>query len=349
MNKKKNNKQLLWALISLLLAVMSIWAVMSQSKEMSMSDLIAALFACHPGWLILAVICMFGYIAFEGIAIWYLLRHCGYNRRVGQGILYASSDIYCAAITPSATGGQPVCAWFMLRDGIPMGFITAILALYLIAHTFATLTIGFLTVLLNPSSFGELTLLAKLLVILGYLTVTGLAVLFVCLLKKAAMIQRAGNRIIDWHTRKGWVKQTVYWKNRLAGVLEDYSSCLTVIKGKERILIVLFILTLLQRLSQTIVPALVYLAQGGSFSYTGQVFASQIYSAIGSMCMPVPGGMGIADYLLYTGLNAFLEKEAALQLELLSRSCSFYLCVFISLVIVIAGYIKRHRFYFRAR
>lgn len=261
MNKKKNNKQLLWALISLLLAVMSVWAVMSQSKDMSMSDLFAALLACHPGWLILAVICMFGYIAFEGIAIWYLLRHCGYNRRVGQGILYASSDIYCAAITPSATGGQPVCAWFMLRDGIPMGFITAILALYLIAHTFATLVIGFLTVLLNPTSFGELTLLAKLLVILGYLTVTGLAVLFVCLLKKAAMIQRVGNRIIDWLTRKGWVKQTTYWKNRLAGVLEDYSSCLTVIKGKERILVVLFALTLLQRLSQTVVPALVYLAQ----------------------------------------------------------------------------------------
>ncbi len=345
MDKKNNNKQIVWALISLLLAVMSIWAVLSQSKDMSFSDLVAALLSCHPIWLLLALACMFGYIGFEGLIIWYMLRHCGYERRVGQGVLYAASDIYCAAITPSATGGQPVCAWFMLRDGIPMGFITAILALYLIFHTFATLIIGFLTVFLNPASFGSLGIWAKLLVILGYLTVTGLAVLFICLLKKASMIQRVGNRIIDWLTRKGWVKQTQYWKDRLAKVLSDYSSCLTVIRNRQ-VYIVLFVLALLQRLSQTVVPVLVYLAQGGQFRHTGQVFASQIYSSIGSMCMPVPGGMGIADYLLFTGLHSFLDKEAALQLELLSRSCSFYLCVFLSLVIVVIGYIKRHHIYF---
>lgn len=345
--KKNRKKQLIWGVISLLLAVLSIYAVMGQSKEMSFQDLGRELLSANPGWLFLGIVCMFGYIAFEGLTIWYLLKHCGYNRRVGQGILYASADIYCAAITPSATGGQPVCAWFMLRDGIPMGYITAILALYLIAHTFATLTIGFLTVILAPGTFGSLTLLAKLLVILGYLTVTGLAVLFVCLLKRAKQIEKIGGRIIDWLTKKGWVKQNKYWKDKLHGVLSDYSSCLDVIRGKGQIFLVVFILALLQRLSQTVVPALVYLAKGGTFHYVGQVFASQIYSAIGSMCMPIPGGMGVADYLLFNGFHAFLEKEAALRLELLSRSCSFYLCVIISLVIVVIGYIKRHRFYFR--
>ena len=330
-----------------MLAILSIWAVLGQSKEMSFGDLIAALFACHPFGLLLAMLCMFGYIAFEGIAIWYLLRCCGYDRTVGQGILYASSDIYCAAITPSATGGQPVCAWFMKRDGIPMGFITAVLALYLIAHTFATLTVGFLTVLFLPSSFGSLNIWSKLLVILGYLTVTGLAVLFIVLLRKADMIQRVGNRIIDKLTKKGWVKRTQHWKDRLANTLSDYSSCLSVVRGETRAVVVLFGLTLLQRISQTLVPVLVYLAQGGTLRHAGQVFASQIYSAIGSMCMPVPGGMGIADYLLFTGLHSFLEKEAALQLELLSRSVSFYLCVFLSLLIVIGGYIQRHKLYFR--
>ncbi len=346
---KKNNKQIIWTLISLLLAILSIWAVLGQSKELSLRDLFTELLACHPLGLLLAMLCMFGYIAFEGLAIWYLLRYCGYDKTVGQGILYASSDIYCAAITPSATGGQPVCAWFMKRDGIPMGFITAVLALYLIAHTFATLVIGFLTVLFNPGSFGSLGLLAKILVILGYLTVTGLAVLFIVLLRKASMIQRVGNRIIDWLTKKGWVKRTQHWKDRLANVLSDYSTCLDVVKGETKVFATLFAFTLLQRLSQTLVPVFVYLAQGGTLLHSGQIFASQIYSAIGSMCMPVPGGMGIADYLLFTGLHAFLDKEAALQLELLSRSVSFYLCVFLSLMIVLAGYVKRHRTYFRVK
>ncbi len=163
------------------------------------------------------------------------------------------------------------------------------------------------------------------------------------------MIQRVGNRIIDWLTKKGWVKRTQHWKDRLANVLSDYSTCLDVVKGETKVFATLFAFTLLQRLSQTLVPVFVYLAQGGTLLHSGQIFASQIYSAIGSMCMPVPGGMGIADYLLFTGLHAFLDKEAALQLELLSRSVSFYLCVFLSLMIVLAGYVKRHRTYFRVK
>ncbi len=344
--KKNNKNHILWTFISLLLALMSIWAVLGQSKEMSFADLAAALFSCRPGWLLLAFVCMFGYIAFEGLIIWYLLRYCGFERTVGQGILYAAADIYCAAITPSATGGQPVCAWFMLRDKIPMGFITAILALYLIAHTFSTLIIGFATAFLSPGTFSALSIMAKLLVILGYCTVTGLAVLFIFLLKKTDMIHRAGDRIIDWLTRKGLVKKNRYWKDKFAGMLSDYSSCLGVLKDeKQKVVLTLMGLALLQRLSQTVVPSLVYLAKGGTIRYAGTVFASQIYSAIGSMCMPIPGGMGVADYLLFNGLNTFLDKEAALELELLSRSCSFYLCVFLSLMIVLAGYVKRHRQY----
>lgn len=343
---KNHRKQILWAGISFLLALLSIWAVIGQSREMSFHDFGQLISQSIPGWLFLAVLSMFGYILFEGLAIWYMLRHAGYKRRVTQGLLYASADIYCAAITPSASGGQPVCAWFMLRDGIPMGFITAILALYLVAHTFATLIIGLSTLILNPSSFGGLTIFAKFLVILGYLAVTGLAVLFVALLSRARQIYLIACRFIDRYAAKGWNKRPQYWKDKFAKWLADYSTCLKFIREKGPVFIVLLSFNILQRLSQTMVAPLVYLAQGGTADHFWQVFAAQVYSSIGSMCMPIPGGMGVADYLLFNGLHAFLEKDPALQLELLSRSCSFYLCVIISLLIVVIGYLKRHKFYY---
>lgn len=345
-NMKNHRKQILWAGISLLLALLSIWAVVSQSKEMSLHDFGQLIAQCAPGWLILAFAAMFGYIFFEGLALWYMLRHAGYKRSIGQGLLYASADIYCAAITPSASGGQPVCAWFMLRDGIPMGFITAVLALYLVAHTFATLIIGLFTVIFNFSSFLGLTILAKFLVILGYCAIIGLAVLFVALLSRARQIYLIACRFIDKYAAKGWNKRPQYWKDKFAKWLADYSSCLKFIREKGPVFYVLLGFNILQRLSQTIVAPLVYLAQGGTADHFGQVFASQVYSSIGSMCMPIPGGMGVADYLLFNGLHAFMDREPALQLELLSRSCSFYLCVIISLVIVIIGYLQRHKFYY---
>lgn len=346
---KNRSKQIIWSLISILLAFLSIWAVVSQSQEMSLADLYTTILTCDPGWMLAAVVSMSGYILFEGLALWYVMKQSGYPCRIRQGITYAASDIYCASITPSATGGQPACAWFMTRDGIPMGYVTAILALNLIFHTFATMICGVISVFLAPGTFAGLPILAKFLVIIGYITVTGLAVLFIVLLNMAVQIERIGFRIVDWLTKKDWVKQTDYWKGKVHKVLSDYSSCVGIVAGKRRALAALLFFNLLQRITQTMAASLVYIAQGGVAAHAGQVFAAQIYSAIGSMCMPVPGGMGIADYLLFCGLNSFLDKEGALQLELLSRSCSFYLCVLLSLVIVLIGYARRHKLYFRLR
>lgn len=345
----KKQKQLLWTGISVLLALLSIFAVLSQSKEMSLSDLVIAVRNSDMFWMTLAVLSMTGYIFFEGLALWYVLKQSGHPCRIRQGIVYAASDIYCASITPSATGGQPACAWFMNRDGINMGYVTAVLALNLIAHTFATMIIGLASVIISPKTFLELTVLAKILVVIGYILVTGLAVLFIFLLGMAKQIETIGYAIIDWLTKKGWVKQTDYWKSKLSHALQQYSTCLQVVRGKWRAFAILLLFNLLQRLSQTLVSPFVYLAGGGDVKFAQNVFAAQIYSAIGSMCMPIPGGMGVADYLLFCGLNSFLGKDEALALELLCRSCSFYLCVILSLVIVLIGYSQRHKFYFNVR
>lgn len=346
---KSRGKQILWTLISVLLAFLSVWAVVSQSQEMSLTDLWAAIEGCDPLWILLAVVSMSGYIFFEGLALWFVLKQSGCPCRIRQGIVFASADIYCASITPSATGGQPACAWFMVRDGISMGYVTAVLTLNLIAHTFATLICGMAAVLLNPASFLGIPLLARFLVVIGYITVTGLAVLFICLLGMAEKIRRIGYRIVDWLARKSWVKRPGYWKERITVTLSEYSACVKVVRGKWSALLILLLLNLLQRIAQTLAAPLVYLSQGGDKAHIADVFSAQIYSAIGSMCMPVPGGMGIADYLLFCGLNSFMDKESALQLELLSRSCSFYLCVLLSLVIVLLGYIRRRRLYFIRR
>ncbi|MFR2128888.1 MAG: hypothetical protein ACLS4M_06675 [Eubacterium ventriosum] len=42
----------------------------------------------------------------------------GYKRPFRKCLVYSSSDIYFSAITPSATGGQPASAYFMMKDKV---------------------------------------------------------------------------------------------------------------------------------------------------------------------------------------------------------------------------------------
>ena len=180
-------------------------------------------------------------------------------------------------------------------------------------------------------------------------SLSGLAVLFVLLLGWQKTINKAGGKIIDWLAKKKIVKRPDYWKERLSHSLEDYGQAVKILKGNVGVLVFTYLMNLLQRFCQTIISSLTYLATGGVGANVRQVYASQCFSTMGSVCTPVPGGMGIADYILYDSLRTLMDKEASLQLELLSRSFSFYLMVLISLIIVIVGYILKKTHYFTLR
>ena len=339
----KKHKQLMWAGITLLIGILTIVAVISQSRELTFSELLARMRQMNAGAQVLVYLCIAGYILSEGMALWLLCREAGYKRSLLDTTIYGASDIYCAAITPSATGGQPVCAWFMKRDHIPMGYITAILSIYLIVHTFSTLTVGLLGALMGRDVLRDMSILSKILVVLGYLTICLLAFLFVAVTRWHDRIIRVGNKIIDGLVRKGWLKREEYWKTRLRSTVDDYSTGVQGLSAGWKILFQVYLLNLAQRLCQTVISAIVYSATvtGGSADGARKVFVSQIFSMIGSSCMPVPGGMGFADYLLFDGIHTILDKETALQMELMARGFSFYICIIICLVIVLAGYLLK--------
>lgn len=342
----KQKKQIMWALITALIAVLTIVAVFSQSKDLTLSDLWSEIQTSNKGFLTLIFLCMVAYIVSEGFALQKLLAACSHPQSLGNSVIYAASDIYCSAITPSATGGQPVCAYFMKRDGVPMGYITGVLTMYLVMHTFATLTMGAAGIITGGDIYSGASILSKILIVLGYFNVTCLAVLFVLLLGWQKTIYKCGCRIIDWFAKKKVIKRPEYWKKRLDHALSDYGQAVKILKGNGKVLLFTYLMNLLQRFCQTIISTLTYLATGGTAENVRQVFASQCFSTMGSVCTPVPGGMGIADYILYDGLHTVMDKNASLQLELLSRSFSFYLMVLISLIIVIVGYIIKKTHYF---
>ena len=91
---KEAKKKVFWALFSLLLAGLSIWAVMSQSKTMSILKLWKSLRDADLKWIFAAVLCMLGFIYFEGAALLVIVRAAGYRQNQFSGLVYSASDIY---------------------------------------------------------------------------------------------------------------------------------------------------------------------------------------------------------------------------------------------------------------
>ena len=299
----------LWTCIAIALAALTIWAVFSMSGNMSPAQLIEQLKNARPGWLVLAVFSMLGIIFFEGEAILAIIGPVGYPRSHWRGFIYGSADIYFSAITPSATGGQPASAFFMIQDGVPGAIVTASLILNLVMYTLVILSIGLVCLIARPSFFLRFQLISQILIVFGSFCLAGLSALFFLLLFKQRVLFGVSRRFLRYLHRKNWLKHPEKPLKKLDKAQIEYADCVSIMKGKPWMMVKAFILNLLQRLSQFSVIICMYMATGGSLKMLPDLFATQCYIILGSNCIPVPGGMGVADFLMLDGYGQLFERD----------------------------------------
>ena len=327
-NKKPHRA--LWTVVFIAIAGLTVWAITSQNKNFSMKEFTEFLTNSDPLWIVMAFLGSFGFIFFEGAALLCICKALGYKRKTANGYIYSAADIYFSAITPSATGGQPASALFMIRDGIPASIVTVSLILNLVMYTFAILALGILSFILAPSLFLEFALPSKLLIIVGILALSGLATVFLALIKKPFLLHSICDKLLRLLAKLKIVRKLEKRQKKLDAWIESYHECALAVSGKTSMLVKAFIFNLLQRASLIFVTVFSFLAGGGSPSEIKDVFVRQTMVVLGSNCVPIPGAMGVADYLMLDAFSQMIaDPFAVVNLELLSRTVSFYFCVVI--------------------
>ena len=332
-------KKVLWAVITTLLSVLTIYTLFYNSG-LSLTELWQDIEEASPLWLIPAALCMFGFIFFEGRSLVLILRTLGYPAKKRRGFLYASADIYFSSITPSATGGQPASAYFMHKDGISAVAVTVSLILNLTMYTLAIITLGLFSLIFFPKIFLEFELPCKIMILIGIFAMVMLTIFFIILLKKQSILLTFGNLIIKIMHKLHFKTAADHFRNRLDTMIENYNECVVTLAGKKKLLVKTFLLNLCQRSAQILVTVFCYYAMHGNLADGLKIFVIQTYVVMGSNFIPVPGAVGISEFLMYFGYNMLLNEEAAYSLAILGRGISFYTCSIISIFTVILGYIK---------
>lgn len=332
-----------WLVLSLAIAVASIWAVTSQWKDFSLRAFVDYVSRADKKWLFSAFLGMFGFVFFEGCALKSACFALHYNPSLSGSLAYSATDIYFSAITPSASGGQPACALMMMRDGIPGIVCTAALLLTLSMYAVSILVIGLLCLMLRPRVFLIFGIPARLLISVGFVIQLGLALFFLLLLKSRSLLESLCKGIIRLLSKFKLLRNEAKRIEKLERTMEEYRDCIALLSNRRTLMLRLLFYNLLQRASVISVSMSAYMAMGGSLNRALDVFAMQGYVVIGSNCVPVPGAMGVADYLMMDGFEAFLASDQVAAMELLSRSISFYSCVLLCGIVVLFAYLIRRK------
>ena len=351
---KDIRQKLLWAVLFVFIAAASVWAVFTASRGLSPETFRHFLSGAEPIYLIFAVLSMMGFIFFEGMAVRALVKAFGYPCGVRESLIYGASDIYFSAITPSATGGQPACIYFMVKNGIPLTASTVCLLMNLAMYTLSIIVLAVASLVLNPSIYLFFRPLGRVLIIIGFGIQILLFLFFLLMLKKDQWILSMGQGLIRLLSKLHILRHPEHLMERLSAHMADYKSYAVLIRSHAKALRVCFLYNLIQRACQLLVTAFTFLSTIATpgeaalspaqcVSRALSLFGAQSLISIGATFIPIPGAMGVTDMMMLDGFNAVTTQEKAAALVLLSRSISFYGCVILSLVIVIVTYVRIQR------
>lgn len=338
--KLTNKKQWLFMALFVVIAVLSVSAVMNQSKNFSFSDFGKYLENASIGWLICSFICMLAFILFEGFALIALCRAFGYRKTFGQGYIYSASDIYFSAITPSATGGQPASAYFMMKDGMNGMMATTVLVANLVMYTLAIVVICLICLIFRFDIFLKYSISSKILIVVGFIVQVVLLIFFYMLLKCETLLQSICNWVFNILCKLRLIRKKEAKKAKMDAYLEKYRKYSKLLIGKNKAMFFCFLFNFLQRTLQIAVTAFSYAATTGrGILESIELWFWQGYVVIGANSVPVPGAMGVSDYMMLDGFGNIMSDSQAVNLELLSRTVSFYSCVIICGVSVLIKYL----------
>lgn len=324
---KQTRRKLFSAVFFFVVLALTLWYVFRDENLSKVADYLTDANLCY---VLLAVGAVIAFILGESVVICYLLHRLGTRPRFTHCCLFSFVGFFYSAITPSASGGQPMQVLYMRRDGIPGAVSTVVLAIVTITYKLVLVVVGLAVMLLRPASVMVCMDGVDALVYLGL----GLNTVFIALLLAAVFhpsaIRNALNALFRLLHRLRPFRNPDKVMARVQSSLDQYRDTAAFFKREPRIIAEVFFITLVQRFCLFSVVFFTYQA----FGLSGQSAVSMVllYAMISVAVdmLPLPGGMGISETLFLAIFEPIFGPELVLPGMIVCRGISYYTQLLIS-------------------
>ena len=226
----------------------------------------------------------------------------------------------------------------MMKNGVPAAVSAIALLLNLLMYTVAILLISVVCCMVYPGIFMRMGLAPKLFIAFGVIVqIAFIALFLMCIFSDRLILNvcRWGLRLLcKLHIYKDYDKQY----EKLIAMIKQYKECGALLRRETGLLIKVFLCNLAQRLSVILVSVCVFLAVGGKAVCAFKAFSVQALAVLGSNAVPIPGAVGVADYILLSGFKQLVHDPVSV--ELLSRGMSFYSTILFCGILLLCVLIK---------
>ncbi len=335
MQKKKYYLNIIFMLVLLGLVFYTIL------KEEDTSSILDALKDASIFFMFWAAIAGLIYVIMEGVSMQIILLSLGIKTNIIQCTKYSFIGFFFNAITPSATGGQPMQVLYMNNDGINMGASSVTLLFWTIIYKVALIIVEAL-VFIFMYSFARQHLKGYM-----WLFIIGIIVNVVSIFLYSIIVfsQNGAKNIAYFATwllhKLRLVRRKEKIEKKLDKLLMSYKEGAEYMRSHMKTAGIVLLTTIIQRVSYFAVTWFIYRALGLSGYTCIEIIVLQSFVSVCIDILPFPGGVGVNEGFFVKIFAPVMGKSMAVSAMLLSRGASFYVLLITSAIITMAAQVHQ--------
>ncbi len=314
----------------------TLWMIL---KEQSINEIVDVFKNLKYQYMVIGLVFMVVFLLLEGINIRRTLKNLEKKITVGQSFKYALIGFFFSAITPAASGGQPMQVFYMNKDGISAGKSTLALLINLMCMQIVTISLAFISVIANNRIMNRaLTILFTIGISLNLLALLLLLIsIFSSKLSKGLV--KLSLRILKVFKAKNYNEK----RKKVARELRKYHQSSKYIKGNKKLIFKNLLTAYIQFIFYYSISYCVYLALGFTKSNIFEIITMQSLLFATVSGIPSPGAVGVSEGAFIEIYRMVYPVSIIRSATIALRFVNFYLFVFLSGIVIIVNNIKVKR------
>jgi len=314
---------------------MIVFSILLVFRNNDLASVLQTLSSLNPKWLLGALTCWFASAAFDALVFVNFFRKHGQNITFFRALYVSMTGAFYSAITPGASGGQPMQVYELSKQGIPVGTSSSAISIRFVLSQLSIVVLTLLIGLLNQDLIHvQLSSVRWLIVIGWFVHLVGVILIILATFCKEPM-QKILNGIVSIGKQLRLIRNPASVSSRLHGWLNSYHQSVLSSCSHPGELLLPAILTTISHMLSMMIPVCIYHA----FGLQGACWQDLLFIAymlyLSASYNPLPGASGAQEggfLVFYQGI--FPGEQISLAM-LAWRFFSFYLYLLTGLVMLL--------------
>lgn len=287
-------------------------------------------------WMGLGLMAVF--VCSESVIMRYLFGGLKAKMSLAKCLLLSNIGFFFSAITPGASGGQPLQVFYMTKCGVDSLVSTLVVMVITVVYKFTLIILCILFGILAPDVTRSAIHEVPILFVIGVIMQAGFMLFLIfCIYfpQIAVAIVKLGVKLLG---KLHLVKKPEETLEKAMNSVHEYENAAAYIRKHIHVLFVSLAITIVQRLAFFSVTYMVAVALGVECSWV-EIVAIQIVLALSVDAIPLPGATGVNEGVFVILQGMMFGTENVATALLLNRGITYYLLAIVTGIFTLIGHL----------